>query len=333
MKNTKPASTKPAATVGQRNTSCSADAISAAAGVKNGSVNIAAFGVPVNIVLDTKSSNNSSDFDQLVALEQARTSWEHNELAASSRRLYMILTKAYGYYCEMKQNSNEVLRKQKLKALDQFVKERSYTFMPSTHDMTRVVKCVFGVDRRRVSAYSIALREALRQEIAAADLTQFIEINGGVEQIRLGFAKPLSASRRADSVRDQVLSNEIARIRIDPKFLLADADWADKQVILVATYLPTGELLINTVVKNDSAVNAALAAVYSNERSALRLAAKDAKETARVVQKLAKLQKQPLVGEAKKEAEKKKVSAAQQARDLAAHQKQQYSTLFPAAAA
>lgn len=259
--------------------------------VSNGSVNLQALGVPSTVTAATQATSavtNSSDFALLTGLEQQRVSWESNELAASNRRLYYILTQAYSYYWELKLNSNELVRKQKKTALDNFVSQRGYQFMPTAHEMTRVVKCVFGMDRRRVSAYSIALREALRQEVQVADLVDFIEVNGGVEQIRLGFAKPLSAARRADVVREQVVSNELARIKMDAKMLGADTDWVDKQIILVATYLPTGELVINSVVKNDSAVTSALAAVYSNQRAAVRQAERDAKEAAAADKRLAR---------------------------------------------
>jgi hypothetical protein len=34
----------------------------------------------------------------------------------------------------------------------------------------------------------------------------------------------------------------------DARFVPADADWADKQVVIVATYLPTGEFQANAVI-------------------------------------------------------------------------------------
>jgi len=288
--------------------------------IQNGAVNMSALGVPAQVVVQSQSApvvtaaathgTAASDLDTLKSLEQQRVSWENNELAASNRRLYTIFTQAYGYYWDMKTNTNDELRKRKRDALDTFIAERGYVFTPSSHDMTRVVKCVFGVDRRRVSAYSIALREALRQKVEVADLVAFIEENNGVEQIRLGFSKPLTATRRAQAVREQVLSNELARIKLDAQLLGADADWTDKQVILVATYLPTGELSINTVVKNDTAVTAALAAVYSNERAAVRKAEREAKEAdeaykkaARQSQIAANKEKRKLKGEEKRAAE------------------------------
>ena len=174
----------------------------------------------------------------------------------------------------MKTDPIKETRAQYAKDLDQFIESRKYQFSPTSHDMTRVVKCVFGMDRRRVSAYSIALREALRQGLAAKDLTAFIEQNGGVEQIRLGGTKPLSAKIRADKVKAEVLDAELGKIKFDARFVRADADWADKQVVIVATYLPTGEFQANAVIRHDTAVNAALAAVYTQQQALARAAAK-----------------------------------------------------------
>jgi hypothetical protein len=137
-----------------------------------------------------------------------------------------------------------------------------------------VVKCVFGVDRRRVSAYSIALREALRQKVAAADLVAFIEQNGGVEQIRLGGTKPLTVAIRAAKAAGEVLSLDLGMLKFDPALFAADADWVDKQVVIVATYLPTGQFQANAVVKHSGAVNSALAAYYSQQQAKVRETAK-----------------------------------------------------------
>jgi ribosome-associated translation inhibitor RaiA len=61
---------------------------------------------------------------------------------------------------------------------------------------------------------------------------------------------------------------------MDPLAIGSDADWVDKQVVIIATYLPTGELQANAVVKHDGAVNAALAAYHSNQQAKLRADAK-----------------------------------------------------------
>jgi hypothetical protein len=55
----------------------------------------------------------------------------------------------------------------------------------------------------------------------------------------------------------------ISTVKFDAAVVKANADWVDKQVVFVATYLPTGEFEVNAVVRHDGAVNTALAAYYT----------------------------------------------------------------------
>jgi len=241
--------------------------------VANPSINLAALNKPANVVVSsTTVAAHIPSIDELKSLETARISWENTELAASNNRLYSILQMAYQFYLVMKRDASEGARKDKLAAMDAFIAERGYTFTPSTHDMTRVVKCVFGVDRRRVSAYSIALREALRQDVAAEDLIEFLEQNGGVEQIRMGGTKPLSVSKRAELGKAVVGDASLGTIEFDATIFKAEEDWVDKQVVLVATCLSNGQLEVKAVVRHDGAVNTALAAHYSLAQAKVRQA-------------------------------------------------------------
>jgi hypothetical protein len=229
----------------------------------NPSINVAALGVPTTVVV--QNTTVVVPVMDLRVLETARISWETTELAASNNRLYGILQQAYQFYLVMKQDTDKDVRLAKKAALEAFIEERGYTssFGATTHDMTRVVKCVFGVDRRRVSAYSIALREALRQEVEASDLVVFLQENGGVEQIRMGGTKPLSTTKRAELVMAEVTQAVISTVKFDAAVVKASTDWVDQQVVFVATYLPTGEFEVNAVVKHDGAVKTALAAYYT----------------------------------------------------------------------
>jgi len=268
---------------------------------------------------------------RLQSMENATRNWEANELAASNKRKYSIMTEAYGYYMTMKTDTNKETRAKYAADLKEFIDQRNYVFSPTSHDMTRVVKCVFGMDRRRVSAYSIALREALNQKVAPEDLVAFIEQNGGVEQIRLGGTKPLSAKVRAGKIKDEVVGAELGMIKLDARFVRADADWADKQVVIVATYLPTGEFQANAVIRHDSAVNAALAALYSQQQAAARADAKaerdaetqrvaDLKKSSTKVKATVKKNAPKQTKEQKQATQKAKVSATQlQAKKLAAN--------------
>ena len=289
----------------------------------NPSINLATLNVSSKVVVsNTTPALQSNSAEQLKSLEIARISWETTELAQSNNRLYSILQQAYQFYLVMKQDESKDVRKEKQAALDAFIADRGYTnsFGATTHDMTRVVKCVFGVDRRRVSAYSIALREALRQEVGASDLIVFLEQNGGVEQIRMGGTKPLSASKRAELVKTEVSEAVISTVKFDAVVVKANADWVDKQVVFVATYLPTGEFEVNAVVRHDGAVNTALAAYYTiaqakkrEELHALKKAEADAiavqKSEAKAEDKTAK----QVAKIAKAKAEKAQVAQATEA--------------------
>ena len=284
--------------------------------VANPSINLAALGVPTSVVVSntTPAVAKVAPIDELKSLESARVSWETVELAQSNNRLYGILKQAYSFYLVMKQDEDKEVRKAKFEAMEAFIAERGYTnsFGATTHDMSRVVKCVFGVDRRRVSAYSIALREALRQEVSADDLVAFLQDNGGVEQIRMGGTKPLSATKRAELVKAEVSGAVLNTVKFDAVAVKANADWVDKQVVFVATYLPTGEFEVNAVVKHDGAVKTALAAYYTlakakerEEATALKKAQAEAetvqKAKAKADDKLAKQMAKTAVEKAEKE--------------------------------
>lgn len=226
---------------------------------------------------------------ELALMEQSRVLWENKELAASNKRLYSILKRVYAFYKKLKEDENKDVREARRKEMEQFIEERKYVFGTTTHDMSRVVKCVFGdVDRRRVSAYSIALREALRQGIAEEDLTAFIEQEGGVEQIRMGGTKPLTVSKRAAAVEASVWSTDIGDIKLDPKLIDADVEWNDKQVVILATYQSTGIFKVSAVVKHEGAVTAALSAYYTAQQAKARDKAKAEKEDAEAAEAIYK---------------------------------------------
>jgi hypothetical protein len=90
-----------------------------------------------------------------------------------------------------------------------------------------------------------------------------------------------------------------------------DADWADKQVVIVATYLPTGQFQANAVIRHDSAVNAALAAYYSKQQAAIR-------ET----EKVERDAEQQRLADLKKSASKVKAAVAKKAPKSSKEEKQ-----------
>jgi hypothetical protein len=216
----------------------------------------------------------------LETLALARESWETTELAASNERLYALLTQAYSFYQTMKNDPSKEVRECTRKALDKFIQVRGYVFTNSSHDMTRVVKCVFGMDRRRVSAYSISLRAALAQKVGVSDLATFLRDSGGVEQVRLGGKKAATVTQRAKLGQALLGQRVLGELRLDAGSTGADTDWNDSQVVLIATYRPSGAFEINAVVKNDTAVNVALAGYHSVNKNQQEAGAADPAQSA-----------------------------------------------------
>lgn len=221
---------------------------------------------------------SSGVVDILEGLAGERAAWERTEFAASRTRLYAILTKCYDFYLVLKSSDTaKGVRKQLADGLDSFLKSQSLRTQSKTHDMNKVLKAVFGEDRRRVSAYAMALRAALvsghevgakSAHVPADQLASWIEAKGGVEEIRLGSKNGgLSLKERADLASAAVEDEKpLMTFKPDPKTMPFGADDVDKKFVLVVTYRPTGELEVNTVVQHDSAVRAALAVFYSENK-------------------------------------------------------------------
>ena len=216
----------------------------------------------------------------LERLEEERLKWEKNELAASRQRLYGMLTDCYEFYLTMKTDKCADVREQMKKGLETFVQVRRYIFQSTSHDMNKIVKSVFGLDRRRVSAYSLALRAALKaggvnaegkeNAISKEELAGWIERNGGIEEIRLGSKNQgVSLKVRAETAKEAIQNKALITIKPDPMTMSFDTNDSDKMMLLVATYRPTGDLEISAVVKSDTAVRAALAAHYAANKKAI----------------------------------------------------------------
>jgi len=234
-------------------------------------------------LLQANQAVNSAVFT-LERLEQEREQWEGKELAASRARLYALLTECYSFYLTMKTDERTAVREQSSKALGLFIATRGYMFTPTTHDMTRVVKAVFGVDRRRVSAYSLALRAALEggqrtangkaTAVSVADLAQWLEDKGGVEEVRLGSKNTgLTTTQRAEVAKEALKTSVLMTLKPDSQTMAFGTDDIDRTVLLVATYRPSGELEISTVVKHETAVRSALAAHFTADKAAVMAAA------------------------------------------------------------
>jgi hypothetical protein len=155
--------------------------------------------------------------------------------------------------------------------LEAFYKLRGYAYKKDAPPATRVVKAVFGaVDRRRLSTYSLVLREAIKQKVMATQLAKWIEQNGGIQEIRLSqsatFIKPAVKVELAKQSFDTL--PELATVKSEALSLLADGEFMGDCCLLIAEQNAEGAFVVRGFTRAGGAVNAAFSALYSEQKKA-----------------------------------------------------------------
>lgn len=204
-------------------------------------------------------------FEQLSAEREA---WEINAFRTSNEQLYALLQKCYSTYAAMSGDTAEAAALRS--GLKDYINTKGLKFNAGTHTIVKIVKCIFGNDRRRVSAYGIVLRSALAQRISAMDIPAFIRSNGGVEEIRLAKApNAMTAKQKASAAAEAVLAESMGVFASNALSTKLDAGNIGKSVVLIGTWQADGSVVVRSVVQNDTAVNAALTSYYSTNKTAV----------------------------------------------------------------
>lgn len=203
----------------------------------------------------------------LTDLEAERITWEEGVYRTSNQALYAVLAKCLA----IAQVETTELAKQRNAALEAFYKERGYSYKKDAPPATRVVKAVFGgVDRRRLSTYSLVLREAVKQGVLAINLAEWIEQNGGIQEIKLSQSKTFIKSSVKVEMARQAFDNlpELASVKSESLSQLADGDFMGECCVLIAEQGADGSFVVRGLTRADGAVNAAFAALYSAQHKA-----------------------------------------------------------------
>jgi hypothetical protein len=215
------------------------------------------------------------------AIEQLvveREVWEDNAFRTSNEQLYALLQSCYGLYKAMDSGSAEA--KALRDGLKDYINVKGYIFTKSSHTLTKIVKCVFGTDRRRVSTYSIVLRSALSKNIGILDVADFIRNGGGVEEIRLSKApNAMTPKQKAAVAHSTVVVNDIGVVTSPTLsgMLGADAGKIGTNTVLIGTWQADGSVVVRAVVESDTVLTAALASHYSAIKEAAKAQAAEQK--------------------------------------------------------
>jgi hypothetical protein len=220
------------------------------------------------IALATAHASGSvrNHFEQLAVEREA---WESTVYRTNNEQLYVLLQKCFQTYQAMSGGEDEAVNLRK--GLADYINTKGYKFHVGTHSLVKIVKCVFGNDRRRVSAYGIVLRTALAKNISVLDIPEFIQSQGGVEEIRLAKSpNAMTAKLKAQAGAEAVQSSNLGVFASNSLASKLDAGNIGKSLVLIGTWQADGSIIVRSVVQHDSAVNAALACHYSATKDALK---------------------------------------------------------------
>jgi hypothetical protein len=190
--------------------------------------------------------------------------WLNGVHRTANEQLYVLLQRCYHLYSLMA--SDKETNEQLKAAIERHNNERNLGIDEKSHTMTKIIKVVFGADRRRASAYSTALRVALAEKVKVEDLPKFLRDAGGVEEVRRqqtnGGApkvdKAATATKHISNVTLAVIDEDAISSKLDCGAI-------GKQVVLVATQDVNGKLNINAVVQTENVAKAVLTAIYNAE--------------------------------------------------------------------
>lgn len=218
---------------------------------------------------NTAVINANNALKSLISIEANRITWEQGAYKTSNQALYAVLTDCLAYCGELTLEQAKI----RSESLEKFFKERNYTYKKELPLATRVVRAVFGnIDRRRVSTYSLVLRQAQKRKVAIADLATWIEENGGIQEIRLGRSATYISPKAKAELAKQSLIGINSFIGVAKSELLshvADADFMGEACVLLAEQQADGSFGIRAVLRNEGLVNAAYTALYGKQQAVL----------------------------------------------------------------
>ena len=229
--------------------------------------------VTTNVVLNDNATTSNALVNNatksLISIEANRITWEQGAYKTSNQSLYAVLADCLAFCGEL----TLAQAKERSESLERFYKARSYAYKPELPLATRVVRAVFGnIDRRRVSTYSLVLRQAQKCKVGVAELATWIESNGGIQEIRLGrSATYISPKAKADIAKALVAGhgNFIGIAKSELLSHVADADFMGEACVLLAEQQADGSFGIRAVLRNEGLVTAAYTALYGKQQVVL----------------------------------------------------------------
>ena len=197
----------------------------------------------------------------LANMEASRITWEKGAYRTSNQALYAVLAECLAFCGEL----TIAEAKQRSAALETFYKDRGYKYKKDLPLATRVVRAVFGeINRRRISTYSLVLRQAQKENVGVTDLAQWIEERGGVQEISLGkSATYIKPADKAEIAKNNLKGKTpIGYAKSELLSQSADAQFLGEMCVLLAEQQADGSFGVYAVLRQDGLVKSAFASLY-----------------------------------------------------------------------
>jgi hypothetical protein len=241
----------------------------------------------MSLVVDTEISHSMSfEKDNAVSktfmtteeflnsTEKMRVEWENGVYVEANKKLYTVLARCYAFLSQAEGEGSIKIGN----VLEKFYKERHYAYKRGTPLACRIVRAVFGnVDRRRISTYGIVIRRAMNEGVEIADFADWIERNGGVQEVRMGRSDTyVSKKDKAATIADKWDTLSTLCVADDRTLRMAkDAEFDNKHCLLIAKQNTDGTYTIKGVCHTNGIVEQAMATLLSAENGADRKVAKE----------------------------------------------------------
>ena len=194
-----------------------------------------------------------------------REVFENTQLARSNQALYSLISDCLSLYRDL--TEGEDLKAKKL-GLQDFINLKGYVFKSTSPLSLKVIRCVFGEkDRRRISTYHTVLRVAIAEKWSLTEVAAKIAERGGVQEISVRKANSMSQKDKALTALSVLLNQSVASIDSQSLKSKHNCEFNEQQAAAVLTQNTDGTYSVHCVVHSSTAVNAALAAYFSANKS------------------------------------------------------------------
>ena len=201
---------------------------------------------------------------RLETLAIQREVWETTQLADSNGSLYQLLGDCKVLYSDLTSGENARVMKQ---GFNDYIRLKGYVFKSSSPLTLKVIHCVFGAkDRRRLSTYHTVLRVAIAENWQVGEVAQKITERGGIQEISLQRKEELKPKEKAEIARDVLMSQCIATLSSDALKAKMNIEHIHENAVAVLTLNGDGTYSVHCVVKSKAALDAALAAYFSENK-------------------------------------------------------------------